>query len=113
MPRKERVREAQTKPLTRKTKKTASQETEAPSRKRVTFSLNSPKAHQAELAGDFTAWNPVAMKKGTKGHWQKIMVLSPGRHQYRFVVDGRWIDDPQCAERADNQMGSQNCVIKV
>jgi len=41
------------------------------------------------------------------------MPRTPGRYEYRFVVDGQWRDDPACTERVPNGFGSENCVLRV
>jgi len=40
-------------------------------------------------------------------------LLTPGRYEYRFLVDGQWRNDPECAECVANPFGSENCVIHV
>jgi RNA polymerase-binding transcription factor DksA len=39
--------------------------------------------------------------------------LPPGRYEYQFVVDGRWIHDRAARELADNPFGGINSVIEV
>ncbi len=81
----------------------------------VTFSFAAPEAQTVAVVGDFTEWQkaPVSLKKGKGGLWKKIISLSPGRHEYRLLVDGQWCDDPNCREHQPNQFGSQNCVCVV
>lgn len=52
-------------------------------------------ANQVRLAGSFNAWNPeeLSMTK-TAGGWELPYVLSSGNHEYKFIVDGEWITDP-------------------
>jgi len=90
--------------------------TEAKSKKkRVLFSLHAPEAQQVSVAGDFNAWDPDAlvMKKGTEDTWKVAVNLEPGRYEYRYLVDGSWMEDPNCPERTDNPYGGQNSVISV
>jgi hypothetical protein len=79
------------------------------------FSLSAPTAREVLLVGDFTAWaqRPVPLKREVNGVWQASILLEPGRHEYRFVVDGCWSDDPQCSLRIPNDFGSVNCVCVV
>ncbi len=61
-----------------------------------TFHLNGfETAKQVFLAGDFNNWSPnsLAMKK-EQGEWVLTVHLSPGKHLYKFIVDGNWIKDP-------------------
>ncbi len=63
----------------------------------VLFSLYSPQASTVSLAADFNEWKPEReplFDLVGDGIWQKIVDLKPGRYQYKFVVDGKWIKDP-------------------
>lgn len=81
----------------------------------VPFAFPAPAALQVSLAGDFNNWNPNAMPmhKGPDGVWHLGVALKPGRHEYRFVADGVWQDDPAAEERIANTLGGQNCVKTV
>ena len=56
----------------------------------VPFAFAAPAARQVALAGDFNQWDSEAlpMRKGADGVWHLNVPLKPGRHEYRFVVDG-------------------------
>lgn len=84
-------------------------------RQKVTFTYLAPEANSVLLAGDFTGWQqaPVSMKKDKSGAWKKTVNLTPGRYEYRLLVDGQWCDDPNCPERQPNQFGGENCVCVV
>jgi len=47
------------------------------------------------LTGSFNGWKTydLLMQKTAKG-WQLPYTLGPGNYQYRFLVDGKWIEDP-------------------
>lgn len=79
------------------------------------FSLAAPKAASVQLVGDFTQWQhkPITMRKGADGVWSASVELPPGSHHYRFLVDGEWRDDPECARRVPNPYGGQNAVCEV
>jgi len=47
------------------------------------------------------------------GEWTKELTLSPGRYEYRFVVDGEWADDPAAIELIPNPFGTANAVLIV
>jgi len=53
------------------------------------------------------------MRKGNDGLWRSKVWLPPGRHEYRFVVDGQWISDPKAAEAVPNPYGGSNSVLKA
>lgn len=86
-----------------------------PVKKRVAFTLQAPQATTVMVTGSFCDWlaNGYALKKDRHGLWKVTIWLSPGRHEYRFRVDGEWWDDPACAERVPNPFGTQNCVRAV
>ncbi len=44
------------------------------------------------------------------GIWKITLPVSLGTHHDRFLVDGEWQDDPQCAIRVPNPFGTQNNV---
>lgn len=52
------------------------------------------------LVGDFSAWQPIALFDHDRdGVWTVTVALPPGRYEYAFVVDGRWVgQDPLAAE---------------
>jgi 1,4-alpha-glucan branching enzyme len=84
-------------------------------KQKVTFSYTAPQAQSVLLAGDFTGWQqaPLSLKRDKSGVWKKTVSLEPGRYEYRLLVDGEWLDDPQCSIRQPNQFGGENCVCVV
>jgi len=79
------------------------------------FAINAPEAQSVAVAGSFTNWeqSPVPLKRQKNGTWKTTLALDAGQHEYRFLVDGQWTDDPECAQRAANPFGSENCVRQV
>lgn len=65
------------------------------------------------LAGDFNGWEPKAMKKQTDGRFAASIMLPPGNYEYRLVVDGHWMTDPDHSHWAPNPFGSFNSVAKI
>jgi hypothetical protein len=49
----------------------------------------------------------------TDGKWAKELALPPGRYQYRFVVDGQWVDDSAATELIPNLFGTANAALVV
>jgi 1,4-alpha-glucan branching enzyme len=86
-----------------------------PPKQRVQVTLDAPAAQQVHVTGTFCDWqaNAQPLKKGRDGIWKTTLWLPPGRHEYRFVVDGQWRDDPKCGERVPNSFGTENCVLHV
>jgi Carbohydrate-binding module 48 (Isoamylase N-terminal domain) len=81
----------------------------------VRFTLTAPDAQRVSLVGDFNNWDPtVSTLQQQNGTWTIVIPVTPGRHQYGFVVDGsRWIPDPTAAQSADADFGSSNSVVYV
>jgi len=79
------------------------------------FKFYAPQAKRVSLAGSFNNWNnkSLAAKKDSKGNWAVKVNLKPGRYEYKFVVDGSWLNDPRCNACVSNAFGSQNCIIEV
>ena len=79
---------------------------------KVTFSILAPEAETVLLAGDFSKWGeaPLKLRKLKSGEWKTTVALPQGEHQYRYMIDGHWRDDPSCAQRVPNAYGSQNCL---
>jgi 1,4-alpha-glucan branching enzyme len=84
-------------------------------KRRVTFSLFTPTAHEVSLGGDFNDWDAIAypMKKDANGLWKKTLVLAPARYEYKFMVDGRWQNDPNNEQLCPDGFGTQNNVITI
>lgn len=79
------------------------------------FSFHASEALSVQLVGDFTHWQrePINLKRGPDGIWQTTIRLKSGKHNYRFLVDGQWQDDPACTIRVANPFGSENMVREV
>ncbi|PIA41326.1 hypothetical protein AQUCO_02200021v1 [Aquilegia coerulea] len=67
------------------------------------------------LCGSFTRWSvhvPMTPVEGSTTVYQAICNLTPGDHQYKFLVDGIWrIDEQQLS--VINEQGTINNVIFV
>jgi len=79
------------------------------------FSFRAPEASSVQLAGDFTNWQerPINLQKGADGTWRTTVIMEPGAHVYRFLVDGEWRNDPDCTLRAPNPFGSEDMMRQV
>lgn len=80
----------------------------------VEFRLEAPQARAVSLAGDFSGWAPTyTMKRSEPGVWTIVVPLTPGVHDYSFIVDGeKWIPDPAAPAMADG-FGGMNSRIAV
>jgi 5'-AMP-activated protein kinase regulatory beta subunit len=82
---------------------------------RVKMSFARAKANTVSLVGDFNQWDPNKhpMKQSEEGIWEKIVVLHPGNYEYKFLVDGKWENDPQNPDSSYNQFGTLNNILNV
>jgi len=69
-------------------------------------------ATDVSVAGEFSDWDLLPMARRT-GVFQASVKVAPGTYQYKFVVDGNWIDDLACGERVPNGLGGTNCVLRI
>jgi len=90
--------------------------------KPTTFTCHAPEAHAVFLAGTFNDWQPNAMPltRDADGNWTAKLALPPGRHEFKFVIDGNWCcelggngDPSQAFDRVPNPFGTENCVVKI
>ncbi|MFY7839010.1 MAG: S41 family peptidase [Lacibacter sp.] len=92
----------------------AEHETQVPLLVKVTFRLKGyATAKNIVVAGGFNDWSVYAAKmKKTGNEWIVETEAEPGKHLYKFVVDGEWILDPANKQRAWEN-GYENSVIVV
>lgn len=66
------------------------------------------------LAGQFSEWKPLPMRKRDDGRYSAMVALPAGRrYEYKFIVDGQWISDPDNPLRALNPLGSVNSIAAL
>lgn len=78
--------------------------------KRAAFSLEAPGAKEVFLLGNFNNLDPGEnlMKKEKTGIWKKFIMVPPGRYEYKFVVDGKWRNNPNSKDSCHNCYGTCN-----
>ena len=79
------------------------------------FSFYAPQAKKVTVAGNFNNWDIKALtaKRDSKGNWVAKANLKPGKYEYKFFVDGHWVNDPKCTSCVPNGMGSCNCTLEI
>jgi hypothetical protein len=84
-----------------------------PNKEFVLLQLYAPQAETVFVAGSFNDWQPTALplQKQAADRWVVELKLAPGRYEYRFVVDGQWIDDPLSPAYVSNPFDGLNCVL--
>lgn len=84
--------------------------------KKCEFKLTAEPGSKVSLAGTFNGWDASKhrMKPIPRSRTYKAAVtLPPGKHEYKFVVDGLWLPDPLCPQQTPDGHGSYNSVICV
>jgi 1,4-alpha-glucan branching enzyme len=83
--------------------------------RRVTFSLKAPRAKEVILVGDFNHWEAGIhrLERGQDGLWKATVQLTPGSHEFKFLVDGRWREGSKKEMTVRNSYGTLNNVIFV
>jgi 1,4-alpha-glucan branching enzyme len=91
--------------------------------RKVTLTCNAPSAKSVAVAGDFNHWDPTAspMSNAKNGNWQIKLLLAPGQHEFKYVVDGQWccepgIDDHCCeivSQTVENPFGTKNRILNI
>jgi len=83
--------------------------------RKIEFKISAPKANWVGVAGDFNGWKPDSLtaKKDRRGVWKTSATVPTGTYEYKFVVDGSWINDPACSRRTINSFGTENSVLVV
>ena len=83
---------------------------------RVRFTYHGEPGLRVYLAGDFNGWNPEGkqlLDTEESGTYTVRCLILPGRHEYKFVVNGEWILDPSNPQHACNERGDWNNILIV
>lgn len=97
-------------------KKTMTKKTAKTGRKRVEFHLKADPGSEIYLSGSFNDWSGKAKKmidRYKSGEYAATLFLAPGKHEYKYLVNGEWHVDPECPNWVVNDCGTLNSVITV
>jgi hypothetical protein len=80
-----------------------------------TFILHSfQDAAEVRITGSFNIWSSEGFRMiKEEGTWIYPIYLSPGKHLYKLIVDGKWITDPTNKLWEENEFGTGNSVIWI
>jgi len=71
-----------------------------------------PGARSVELAGDFTNWQPIALRHGDMDEWEVTLPIAPGVHRVAIRIDGdSWTTPPGVAAVADEFQGTVGVIV--
>jgi hypothetical protein len=82
---------------------------------RYVFTVKAEHAEQVCLAGDFNYWKVCDARMARVGEdlWSIAVELPRGRHEYMFVIDGRWVTDPNAMGYSQDGFGNKNAVLVI
>ena len=77
--------------------------------------MYAPQANEVFLLGDFNQWDGKKhrMKKEKLGVWEKAVLLTPGTHEYKYIVDGKWQEDTVNNQKQLNSFGTYNNLMTI
>ncbi len=71
-------------------------------------------AQKVILSGTFNRWNEEDFKmKKVKGGWKLSLKLKPDTYQYKFIVDGNWMEDPDNPNKEYNEHYTFNSILNL
>lgn len=83
---------------------------------RLTFVFHDDAASSVSVAGDFNEWDQLAtpLQRDATGLWTTdVAVATTGRFEYKFIVNGRWLEDPSNGMKAPDNHGGLNSVLVI
>lgn len=78
----------------------------------TSFSVEAPGASSVTLAGDFTEWEEVPLRRGD-GAWSATLRVEPGVYRYAFRVDGAWHVPEGTPGRTTDEWGNPVATLVV
>ena len=71
-------------------------------------------AKKVVVTGTFTNWSTDNYRMVRKGNeWSLPIYLKPGKYLYKFVIDGKWTEDPANDKWEVNDVGTKNSVLWI
>ncbi len=82
----------------------------------VMFAIEAPNAKEVRVTGEFTNWSregEMMQLDVRDGLVKTILGIGPGEYEYRFIVDGVWVRDPNNKDYIRNEFGQENSLLIV
>ena len=70
-------------------------------------------AATVELAGDFTDWQPVALRRAGEDMWEQVLRISSGVHRLNVRIDGGQWTAPVGTSRTTDEFGGEVGIVAV
>jgi len=97
-------------------KTTSTKKSTTAGRKRIQIHLKADPGSEVYVSGAFNNWNEKAKKmvdRNQSGVYGITLYLPPGKHEYKFIINGEWHVDPECPNWVVNECGTLNSVLIV
>jgi hypothetical protein len=75
--------------------------------------VEAPHAETVELAGDFTDWKPVTLRRWGQGSWRTLLPVSPWPHRLAIRIDGGAWRAPPGTSTVESEFGGQVAEVVV
>jgi len=79
----------------------------------ATVGCTAPAAAIVELAGDFTDWQPVQLRRNAAGTWETVRKIPSGVYRFNVRIDGSGWFAPGGTARATDDFGGEVGIITV
>jgi chromosome partitioning protein len=89
---------------------------QAQEEREILFKVEAPEGALVKIAGDFNEWVPESLdfiESQGRPLWHKTISLRPGSYEYKYLVDGRWIADPNNDSTVEDAYGGVNSLISL
>ena len=84
---------------------------------KVTFTVPAEEAKKVQVVGTFNDWNEnkaLELKKFKNGNFRGTLDLNKDNsYEFRYLVDGTFVNDEQADSYAANGLGTDNCILHV
>ena len=66
------------------------------------------------VTGSFNRWNEEDFKmQKVENGWELTLEIRPGAYEYKFIVDGHWMEDSSNPSKVENEFGGHNSYINI
>lgn len=70
------------------------------------------KADSVQVAGSFSGWRPLPLRRSGAAYTASF-AIPPGRYEYQFIIDGRFMAPPGAQRLVSNGFDSKNAFLVV
>ncbi|MGC8925870.1 MAG: glycogen-binding domain-containing protein [Calditerrivibrio sp.] len=83
-------------------------------KKEYRFVIYEENVGNVELAGSFTNWEKIPLKRvGETNYWEIVIEIPKGEHRYAFIINGKIVADPTALMVEQDDFGHINSILEV